>query len=169
MCLNPAGRASFQVLSFGYPQPKARRYSMPVRSAEAEWKGGLKEGKGTVKLGSGAFEGTYSFSSRFEESPGTNPEELIGAAHAGCFSMALSAMLERAEYRPESVQTSARVHIEKVGEGFKITAIELQTKAVVPGIDEKAFLEKAEAAKEGCPVSQALAGVTIKLKAELVG
>ncbi|MCC6347264.1 MAG: OsmC family protein [Nitrospirales bacterium] len=140
---------------------------MPVRKAEATWKGTLKGGSGTMKLGSGAFEGAYSFSSRFEEGTGTNPEELIGAAHAGCFSMALSLMLEQAGYTPERIHTTAHVRVEKAGDGFKITRSELLTHAEVPGIDEKTFLEKAEAAKKGCPVSQALAGTEITLKAFL--
>jgi osmotically inducible protein OsmC len=141
---------------------------MPVRKAEAVWEGNLKNGKGSLKLGSGAFGGSYSFASRFEQGSGTNPEELIGAAHAGCFSMALSMILETAGYAPERIHTVARVHIEKVGEGFKITTIELETEGKVPGIDEKTFQEKAEAAKKGCPVSVALAGTEIRLKASLV-
>jgi osmotically inducible protein OsmC len=141
---------------------------VPLRTAEAVWQGKLPEGKGNMKLGSGAYEGEYSFASRFQESRGTNPEELIGAAHAGCFSMALSHMLGQAGYNPERIHTAAKVHLDKVGDGFKITAIELETEAKVPGIDEKAFLEKAEAAKQGCPVSQALAGTEIKLRATLV-
>src|SRR3954464_9295095 len=102
---------------------------MPVRKANAVWEGGLKDGHGTVKLGSGAFEGRYSFGSRFEEAGGTNPEELLGAAHAGCFSMALSAGLGRAGFEPRRIATSAKVHLEKVGEGFKITKIELDCEA----------------------------------------
>jgi osmotically inducible protein OsmC len=141
---------------------------MPVRKAEAIWEGRLLDGKGTMKVGSGAFQGAYSFSSRFENGAGTNPEELIGAAHAGCFSMALSLFLEKAGYSPESIHTTANVHIDKVGEGFRITTIELEMEARVPGIDEKKFLEQAEAAKRGCPVSQALTGTEIKLKAKLV-
>jgi osmotically inducible protein OsmC len=141
---------------------------MPVRTAEAEWKGNLKQGAGTIKLGGGAFEGPYSFASRFEQGPGTNPEELIGAAHAGCFSMALSLMLEQAGFTADYVHTTARVRIEKVGEGFAITSSELDTKARVPGLDQGTFLEKAEAAKAGCPVSKALAGTKITLKAQLV-
>jgi osmotically inducible protein OsmC len=141
---------------------------MPVRKAEAVWEGGLLKGKGKMKLGSGAFEGPYSFASRFENGTGTNPEELIGAAHAGCFSMALSFMLEQAGFMPQSVQTAARVHIDKVGDGFKITSIELEAEAKVPGIDEKKFMEQAEAAKKGCPVSRALAGTEITLKAKLL-
>ena len=141
---------------------------MPVRTAEAEWKGNLSRGSGRMKLGSGAFEGSYSFVSRFEDGPGSNPEELIGAAHAGCFSMALSHMLSEAGHIPDVVHTSAKVHIDKVEDGFKITSIELVTQGKVPGIDEETFREKAEAAKEGCPVSQALAGTEIKLQAELL-
>lgn len=141
---------------------------MPVRNAEAVWQGNLKEGKGTVKLGSGAFEGHYSAASRFENGSGTNPEELIGAAHAGCFSMALSLMLQQAGYTAERIHTKAKVHIDKVGDGFKITSIELETEAKIPEIDNDTFQEKAEAAKKGCPVSQALAGTDIKLKAKLL-
>jgi lipoyl-dependent peroxiredoxin len=142
---------------------------MPVRNAKAVWEGGLKDGHGTVALGSGAYEGRYSFGSRFEEAGGTNPEELIGAAHAGCFSMALSAGLGRAGFSPKRVATAARVHLEKVGEGFKITRIDLTTEAEIPGIDDAAFQEQAQKAKEGCPVSQALAGTEIHLDARLVG
>lgn len=140
---------------------------MPVRNAEAVWEGNLREGRGTMKLGSGAYEGRYSFSSRFEEGTGTNPEELIGAAHAGCFSMALSSGLTKAGHPPKSVHTTARVHLDKVGDGFKITRIDLQTEAQVPGIDERQFQEAAAAAKSGCPVSQALTGVEITLDARL--
>ena len=141
---------------------------MPTRTAQAIWQGSLFEGKGTVALGSKAYEGPYSFKSRFEEGPGTNPEELIAAAHAGCFSMALSMLLGKAGHTPERIQTSAKVHIEKAGEGFKITRIDLHTEAKVPGIDRKVFAEQAEAAKKGCPVSQALASVDIRLEANLV-
>jgi len=140
---------------------------MAVRTSEAVWEGSLKEGKGTVRLGSGAYEGAYSFASRFEQGTGTNPEELIGAAHSGCFSMALSAGLGRSGFTPRRIQTKARVHLEKVGEGFKITEIELDTQADVPGIDNKAFLEHAEAAKKNCPVSLALSGTQITLNARL--
>ncbi|MGH9014976.1 MAG: OsmC family protein [Acidimicrobiia bacterium] len=142
---------------------------MPTRTATARWEGGLQQGNGTMRLGSGAFEGQYSFSSRFEEGTGTNPEELIGAAHAGCFSMALSAGLERAGYTPTAVETSARVHLERVESGFRISRIELSCTADVPGIDDAAFREQAEAAKTNCPVSQALAGVDIQLDAHLAG
>lgn len=140
---------------------------MLIRSAEALWEGNLKQGKGKMKLGSGAFEGKYSFGSRFESAPGTNPEELIGAAHAGCFSMALSMILEQAGYKVDRIRTKARVAIDKAGEGYKITTIDLETAGTVPGIDEKTFQEKAEAAKKGCPVSMALAGVEIRLAARL--
>jgi osmotically inducible protein OsmC len=140
---------------------------MPVRKAQARWEGKISEGKGSMKLGSGAFEGSYSFKSRFEDGPGTNPEELIGAAHAGCFSMALSLFLEKAGYPPDHIETEAKVHIDKEGEGYKISAIELVTAAKVPGIDERAFQEQARAAKENCPVSRALAGTKITLDARL--
>jgi len=141
---------------------------MPVRSAEARWEGNLKKGKGSVKLGSGVFEGKYSFGSRFEKDPGTNPEELIGAAHAGCFSMALSMILEQAGYTADSIHTIARVSIDKSGDGFKITSIALETEGKIPGIDENTFKEKVEMAKKGCPVSVALSSVDIKLQAKLV-
>ena len=141
---------------------------MPVRKASAVWQGNIKEGKGSVKLGSGAFEGPYSFGTRFEDKPGTNPEELIGAAHAGCFSMALSGGLGRAGFTPDRISTTADVTLEKVGEGFKITLIKLTTQASIPNIDEKTFRELAEKAKAGCPVSQALAATKIELDARLV-
>lgn len=141
---------------------------MAIRNAEAIWEGTLREGRGRVKLGSGAFEGAYSFQSRFEEGAGTNPEELIGAAHAGCFSMALSADLGRSGYTPKRIHTTAQVHLEQVEGKSRITKIYLDTEAEVPGIDEEIFLEHAEGAKKGCPVSQALAGVEITLNARLV-
>jgi len=140
---------------------------MPTRRASAVWNGSLTEGNGTMRMASGAYEGPYSFQSRFEEGDGTNPEELIAAAHAGCFSMALSAGLGKAGFTPTRVHTTARVHLEKVGEGFGITRIELTTEAQVPGIDNKAFQEQAEGAKKGCPVSKALAGAQISLTATL--
>jgi osmotically inducible protein OsmC len=140
---------------------------MPTRRADARWEGSLKEGRGTMRMATGSYEGPFSFQSRFEEGDGTNPEELIAAAHAGCFSMALSAELGRAGYEVESVETTAKVHIEKVDAGFKITRIELETEARVPGIDESEFQQQAEAAKENCPVSLALAGVDISLSARL--
>jgi osmotically inducible protein OsmC len=141
---------------------------MPKRTAEAEWKGNLPNGQGTMKFGSGAFEGAYSFKSRFDEGTGTNPEELIAAAHAGCFSMAFSAILSEAGFEPRSVKTTAEVSIEKVEGGFAITKSELRTEADVPGIDESTFQEKASAAKSGCPVSKVLAGAKITLEAKLV-
>lgn len=137
---------------------------MAIRNAEAVWTGTLKEGKGTLKLGSGAFDGSYTWASRFEEAPGTNPEELIGAAHAGCYSMFLSSLLTKAGYPPTRIQTTAKVHLEA---GPTITLIELDTIAEVPGLDEKTFLEQAEAAKKNCPVSKALASVEIRLSTKL--
>jgi lipoyl-dependent peroxiredoxin len=142
---------------------------MAVRTSEAEWRGNLREGAGRVKLGSGAFEGSYSFPSRFEDGKGTNPEELLGAAHAGCYSMALSAGLSKAGHPPTRVHTIARVHLEKVGEGFGITRIDLECEAQVPGIGAAAFQEQAEGAKKGCPVSKALAATEITLRATLKG
>lgn len=140
---------------------------MPVRKADAVWNGGLRDGDGTMKMESGAYEGRYSFGSRFEESPGTNPEELIAAAHAGCFSMAFSAALGKAGFKPRRVATNASVRIEKVGEGFGITRIDLSTVASVPDIDEARFREIADDAKRNCPVSKALQAVEITLDARL--
>ena len=139
---------------------------MPVRTSDAVWMGGLKAGRGTVRVGS-AFAGEYSFASRFETGKGTNPEELIAAAHAGCFSMALSAELEGAGYPPTSVRTQAHVHLDKGDAGFGITLIELATRAIVPGITDELFQQRAQAAKTGCPVSRALAAVDIALSATL--
>jgi osmotically inducible protein OsmC len=141
---------------------------MPVRTSNAAWEGGLKDGKGTVSLGSGAFTGPYSFGSRFEEGKGTNPEELIAAAHAGCFSMALAAGLERAGHRADKVATTARVRLEKQEAGFAITAIDLDCEAQVPGLDNETFQGHARQAKEGCPVSKALAAIEIRLEARLL-
>ena len=142
---------------------------MPKRTAEARWDGSLQEGNGTMRMASGALEGPYSFQSRFEEGDGTNPEELIAAAHAGCFSMALSGELGRAGHSAESVETTATVHVDKVEQGFAITRIELETRARVPGVSEDEFQQAAEGAKKGCPVSQALAAVpSIELRASLV-
>ena len=141
---------------------------MPIRIADAIWEGNLKDGKGRMKLGGGAFDGAYSFSSRFEEGTGTNPEELIGAALAGCFSMALAHGLSQSGYTPNQIHTTARVKIEKLEDGFKITSIALDTEARVPGIGEQAFIEKAEITKKTCPVSKALTGTEIKLQAKLV-
>src|SRR5215210_3286784 len=124
---------------------------MPTRNAHAEWNGSITEGSGSMALGSGAFEGPYSFRSRMEDGAGTNPEELIGAAHAGCFSMALSAALGRAGFTPRSIHTKAAVKFDKVGDGFAITRINLTTEAEIPEIDDAKFQEIAKAAKEGCP------------------
>lgn len=142
--------------------------AMAIRSSDAEWKGNLRNGQGTMRLGSGAFEGAYSFPSRFEAGKGTNPEELIAAAHAGCYSMAPSAGLSAAGFTPTTIHTTARVHLEPVGQGFAITKIELQTEAEIPGIADAAFQTQAEAAKKNCPVSKALAGPQITLAATLV-
>ena len=140
---------------------------MAKRQATARWEGSLKEGSGSMAFGSGAFEGAYSFQSRFEEGTGTNPEELIGAAHAGCFSMALSGELGRAGHDPESIETEAAVHLTPAdGGGFEISRIDLTTRGRVPGIDAEEFQRHAESAKENCPVSQALA-VEISLDAAL--
>lgn len=140
---------------------------MAVRTAEAEWKGTLREGSGSLKSETGAVSGRYSFSSRFEEGTGTNPEELIGAAHAGCFSMALAAEIGKTGHDPERVQTTARVHLEKQEGGFGITRVELVSRARVPGLDEGTFQAAAATAKKGCPVSRALAAVEITLDAKL--
>ena len=140
---------------------------MATRTGSAVWEGTLKEGKGRMKLGSGAFEGPYSFSSRFENGAGTNPEELIGAAEAGCFSMALSANLSKAGHPPKHINTTAKVNLGQVGGGFKITSIDLDTEAEVPGIDQAKFNEVTEQTKKTCPVSVALAGTEIKLNARL--
>jgi osmotically inducible protein OsmC len=141
---------------------------MAVRGASAEWSGSLKEGKGSMRLGSGEFEGQYSFVSRFESGAGTNPEELIGAAHAGCFSMALAAALGRAGHNPTSIKTSAKVHLGTTDAGPTITQIDLDVVGEVPGIDAATFQQHAEGAKQGCVVSRALAGVqTINLTATL--
>jgi osmotically inducible protein OsmC len=141
---------------------------MVARKAEAEWRGDLRSGKGQVSLGSGAWSGPYSFRSRFESGEGTNPEELIGAAHAGCFSMALAAGLTQAGHAPERIHTMATVEIEQQDGGFAIPRILLRTEARVPGIDEGAFQEQARTAKVNCPVSKALAGTTIELEAKLL-
>lgn len=141
---------------------------MAVQSASAEWQGTLKEGSGRMRAGTGAFEGPFTFASRFETGKGTNPEELIGAAHAGCFSMALSAALGRAGHSPTSIKTRATVHLGATDAGPTITQIELDVEGVVPGIDQTQFQEFAEGAKKGCIVSRALAGVSnITLNATL--
>lgn len=141
---------------------------MAIRTAIGIWEGNLQEGEGTMELGSGTFKGLYSFSSRFESGQGTNPEELIAAAHAGCFSMALSNILAEAGFTPWRVATEAKVHLDRVGGGFKITKIELSTEAKVPGIDEEHFRQHAQEAGKNCPVSQALASVPITVEADLL-
>jgi osmotically inducible protein OsmC len=144
--------------------------TMPIRKAQAAWHGTFREGEGKMRLGSGAFEGAYSYRSRMEDSePGTNPEELLGAAHAGCFSMSLARRLTAEGYSPERIHTEARVRFGRSGEGYAISRIELRTEAEIPGVDEALFLEKAEAAKRDCAVSKALADVEeIALEAKLV-
>ncbi|MAL17343.1 MAG: peroxiredoxin [Balneola sp.] len=138
---------------------------MPTKKAEAVWSGDLKSGMGTMKFGSGAFEGSYTFASRFENGKGTNPEELIGAAHAGCYAMAFSNELDSAGFTPNSMDVQADVTLDP--EAGAITTIKLTAKGDVPNIDEDKFQEIAEAAKKGCPVSKALAGVDIQLDASL--
>jgi len=140
---------------------------MPIRTASARWSGNLTEGSGTMRLGSGAYEGKFSFVSRFENGDGTNPEELIAAAHAGCFSMAFSNALAKAGFTPTSVKTSATVHLDKGAAGFGITRIDLDTLGEVPGIDDAKFQEIAADAKANCPVSQALKAVDITINAKL--
>ena len=132
---------------------------MATRQASAEWKGSLKEGAGNMSLGSGSYSGPYSFVSRFENGSGTNPEELIGAAHAGCFSMALSAGLGRAGITPNAIRTTSTVHLGTSEAGPAITRIDLEVEGDVPGIDQATFQQHAETAKTTCIVSRALAGV----------
>ncbi|MFZ6031037.1 MAG: OsmC family peroxiredoxin [Chloroflexota bacterium] len=138
---------------------------MSVRTSSAEWEGTLKEGAGTIKVGNGAYEGPFTYASRFENGAGTNPEALLGAAHAGCYSMFLSALLTKAGFTPTRIHTTASVHLT---EGPTISLIELVTEAVVPGLENAAFQEHAAAAKAGCPVSKVLAGAEIKLTAKLL-
>lgn len=139
-----------------------------TRKAEADWDGGIMDGKGNLKLGSGAWEGAYSFQSRFgDDTKATNPEELIAAAHAGCYTMALSGNLGRAGYTPTTIHTTANVKIEKQGDGFVIPNIDLMTEATVEGIEDEEFQKIAEQTKKTCPVSQVLAGAEISLKATL--
>ena len=139
------------------------------RTSEAEWKGSITEGKGKLKLGSGAFEGAYSFQSRFgDDEKATNPEELIAAAHAGCFTMALAGGLGKAGFEPVKIETKAHVKIEKRGEGFVIPNIDLETEAEIPNISDEEFQQIAEKTKETCPVSQVLSGAEISLKAVLL-
>jgi lipoyl-dependent peroxiredoxin len=140
---------------------------MAARRARARWEGSLREGSGTMALGSGAFEGPYSFRSRFEDGAGTNPEELVGAAHAGCFSMALALVLGTGGHPPDSIDTDATVHLVGQGGGFAINRIDLVTRGRVPGLDQAGFAEAARTAKENCPVSKALAGTEITLEATL--
>ena len=140
---------------------------MPARKANAQWEGSLQEGSGTMRLGGGAYEGPYSFKSRFEDGNGTNPEELIAAAHAGCYSMALSGALGRAGHPPTSVHTTASVHLNKTDAGFRVQKIDLVTEAVVTGIDDAAFQDVAKTAKETCPISVLLSSVEITLDATL--
>ncbi len=140
---------------------------MPVRKSSAVWEGSFREGKGSVKLASGLFEAPYSASSRFESGPGTNPEELIGAAHAGCFSMALALILSGQKTPPKRIETTADVDIEPDGQGYSIVSIALKTLAEVPGASEADFLKAAEMAKAGCPVSKALKATPITLEAHL--
>ena len=144
---------------------------MAIRTAKAQWDGNLQQGRGNMSFGSGAWSGQYSFQSRFEEGTGTNPEELIGAAHAGCFSMAFANKLAQAGFEPKRVATTANVHLTKGEGGFSISAVELKTEAEVPGIDDAKFQQIAEEAKKGCPVSRALTGgsAQIKLDAKLAG
>ena len=141
---------------------------MPIRTASARWQGNLTEGAGTVRTGKGGLEGNYSFRSRFEEGEGTNPEELIGAAHASCFSMALSKQLADAGVSDTSVETTAKVHFDKTDAGMTVTRIDLETVGQAPGLDEAQFTKLAEAAKEGCPISRLLSpGAQISLTARL--
>jgi lipoyl-dependent peroxiredoxin len=141
---------------------------MPTSTASAVWEGVLRTGKGHFKAGSGAFEADYSFRTRFEGAPGTNPEELLAAAHAACLSMALALGLEKGGTAPTRIHTTASCTIDKVGEGFKITRMKLEVRGKVPGIDQAGFIKAAEAAKKGCPVSGALQGnVQFDLDAKL--
>ena len=140
---------------------------MAIRTSEAQWDGTLRDGKGRFWTGSGEVSGVYAFQTRFEEEPGTNPEELIGAAHASCFSMALAGDLGRAGYEPRSVRTTAKVHLEKGDAGFTITEIDLESEAQVDGIGDDEFQRIAEGARAGCPVSRALGAVPIILRATL--
>ena len=141
---------------------------MTTSTASAVWEGGLRAGRGHFNAGSGAFAGDYSFPTRFESAKGTNPEELIAAAHAACLSMALSGGLERAGTPATRISTTASCTIEKVGDGFRITRMRLEVRGQVPGIDDAGFQAAARSAKDGCPVSQALQGnVQLELDARL--
>jgi osmotically inducible protein OsmC len=140
---------------------------MPTRQAHARWEGSLKAGEGTIDFGNGLFKSPYSFASRFQDRAGTNPEELLGAAHAGCFAMALSLVLGEAGFTPEYVDATAHVTVRPQNGGFTISQSHIVCEARVPGIDRTIFMQRAEAAKAGCPVSQALAGTEITLEAKL--
>jgi osmotically inducible protein OsmC len=140
---------------------------MPVRKSSAEWNGTLSSGNGTIESETKTVKAPYSFSSRFQNGSGTNPEELIAAAHAGCFSMALALLLEQDGFTSIKINTTARVYIEKENDGFTISGIELETEGTVPGINEQSFIEKAEFAKNNCPVSKALASTKTVLHAKL--
>jgi osmotically inducible protein OsmC len=141
---------------------------MAIRNGNAVWEGNLKDGRGRLKLGSGVYEGPYTFLSRFEQGEGTNPDELIAAALAACYSMALAHGLDQAGHAPRRVSTRARAHLEKGADGFGITKIELETEAEVPGLDAAMFTEIAEKTKTACPVSKALAATPIHLSAKLL-
>jgi osmotically inducible protein OsmC len=141
---------------------------MPTRTAEAEWKGDLQRGNGHMNFGSGAFDGPFDFRSRMADGKGTNPEELLGAAHAGCFSMALAAQLKNAGFKPERVHTTARVHFDQIGGNWTIHRIDLDTEAAVARIEPLDFRKRAEDVKKNCPVSRALTGVAINLTVKLV-
>ncbi|MGH9918445.1 MAG: OsmC family protein [Nitrososphaerales archaeon] len=140
---------------------------MPERTAAAAWEGSVKEGHGTISLGSGLLEAPYSFGSRFETEAGTNPEELVGAAAAGCFTMALSLALSELGHPPTRINTTARVSVAKTADGFRIPYVEMRTDAKVPGVDAEVFARETEQAKVNCPVSRALAGTEIRLEARL--
>ncbi len=139
------------------------------RKASARWNGDLKSGNGTFRVGSGTVEGKYSFSTRFEEAPGTNPEELLGAAQAACFSMALSLAITKAGHNATSIETEAVVHLQKVGEAMTITGIDLSTRGTVPGLDAEEFKRLAAETAKGCIVSRALSAVPTTVDATLVG
>jgi osmotically inducible protein OsmC len=142
---------------------------MPTRKAHARWEGSLKAGQGAIDFGNGMFKGPYSFGSRFENAGGTNPEELLGAAHASCFAMALSLVLGEAGFTPEYVDATAHITVRPKDGGFKITTSHIVCEARVPGVDPAIFMQHAETAKAECPVSKALAGTEITLEAKLVG
>jgi osmotically inducible protein OsmC len=164
-----AARAPTEAPTTEFAVTTSQERTMPIRKAEAEWKGNLVEGAGRLKVGSGAFEGPYSFKSRLEEGQSaTNPEELIGAAHAGCFTMALTAQLSQKGITPNRIYTIAGLKLDKIGDAFAITRIELQTEAEISSIDDTTFQAIALDAKQNCPVSKALAGTEIHLTARLL-